>query len=278
VVLGVLVVDGMFQPGFRRAASFLFSPRPEQLDPAGVIEALGQSFFTLSLGMGALLTYGSYLPKDRDIVGSSVIVAVLDTVVALCACLVIFPIIFSFDIAETTGPGLVFQSMPVALGRMAGGMVLSIFFFVLLFFAALTSAISLLEVVVSTMIDQLGWSRPKTVLITGALIFVFGIPSALSGSGAVFSAWTEIFGKNFFDTVDSLATGWILPLGGLFIAIFVGWVLPDEDRVEEFQGSRLARLYPVWIFALRYIVPGAIFLLWLFSVEILPKAWLVPEP
>ena len=157
-------------------------------------------------------------------------------------------------------------------------MVLSICFFVLLFFAALTSAISLLEVVVSTMIDQLGWSRPKTVLITGALIFVFGIPSAVSGSGAVFSAWTEIFGKNFFDTVDSLATGWILPLGGLFIAIFVGWVLPDEDRVEEFQGSRLARLYPVWIFALRYIVPGAIFLLWLFSVEILPKAWLVPEP
>ena len=275
VMLLVLGVDACFQPGFGQAVSFIFSPNADRLNPAGVLEALGQSFFTLSLGMGAMLTYGSYLGRDHDIVRSSFMVAILDTAVALMGCMVLFPIIFSFDMKRAAGPGLVFQSMPVAFSQMAGGSVLSLVFFVLLFFAALSSAISLLEVVVATIIDQLRWSRERTVLLTGSLIFVFGIPSALAGSGAVFGEWEKIFGKNFFDSVDYLASNWLLPLGGLFIAIFVGWVLPADVREEEFkQGSSLGKLYPIWNFALRWLVPAAIFALWLFSVEILPKRWL----
>jgi NSS family neurotransmitter:Na+ symporter len=276
-LLVVLLIDSMFMPGFMPAVEFLFAPNAERLTPAGILEALGHSFFTLSIGMGAMLTYGSYLPRDRDIVGSSAAVSILDTTVALMACLILFPVIFSFGMEPEAGPGLVFKSMPVALSKMTGGTVLAIIFFVSLFVAALTSAISLLEVVVSTTIDQLGWTRRTAALVMGGLIFVFGIPSALSGSGGVFKSWEALFGKNFFDTFDYLASNWLLPLGGLLIAIFVGWVMPNSARREEFvRGSRWGKFYPVYSFMLRFVVPIAIGLLWLFSVEILPKTWLTP--
>ena len=275
VMMLAFVIDAAFQPGFGRAMGFLFAPHSEKLSPAGILEALGHSFFTLSLGMGAMLTYGSYLPKDRDLVASSVLVSVLDTIVALMACVVLFPIIFSFGMEPEAGPGLVFKSMPIALSQMGGGMVLTIVFFALLFFAALTSAISLLEVVASTVIDQLGWPRRRAVMTCGAAIFLFGIPSALSGSGSLFGKWPALFGKNFFDSMDYLASNWLLPLGGLFIALFVGWAMPDKMRREEFElGSKLGRFYGVWLFTLRFVVPLAVLAVWLFSVEILPKAWL----
>jgi neurotransmitter:Na+ symporter, NSS family len=277
LMLGVLLVDAAFQPGFGRAFDFVFGAHAERLHPAGVLEALGHSFFTLSLGMGAMLTYGSYLSKKDDLVSASVLVSLLDTAVGLIACLVLFPIIFSFGMEPSAGPGLVFKSMPIAFSQMAGGMVLTIVFFVLLFFAALTSAISLLEVVASTLIDQLGWTRRRAVLSMATAIFLFGVPSALSGSGKLFGAWESIMGKNFFDTMDYLASNWLLPLGGLFIALYVGWVMPEAKRAEEFRtGSRFAKLYPVWLWSLRLLVPAAILGLWLFSVEILPKAWLLP--
>ena len=279
VMMFVLLVDAVFQPGFGKALSFLFSPNADKLSAKGVLEALGHSFFTLSLGMGAMLTYGSYLSKDRDIPSSSALVSFLDTAVALVACLVLFPVIFSVGLEPSAGPGLVFKSMPIALSQMKGGMVLTIIFFSLLFFAALSSAISLLEVVVSTVIDSLGMSRRKAVLLMGGLIFLFGLPSALAGSGKLFGSWAKLFGMNFFDTFDYLASNWFLPLGGLFIAIFVGWVMPEKARSEEFKsGSKLAALYPVWLISLRFVAPAAILVLWLFSVEILPKAWLTPNP
>ncbi len=274
----VLLVDAVLQPGFGRAASFVFSPNADKLTPQGVLEALGHSFFTLSLGMGALLTYGSYLSKDRDLVGSSALISGLDTLVALAACLILFPIIFSQGMAAEAGPGLVFKSMPIAFSKMTGGVLLSILFFVLLFFAALSSAISLLEVVASSFIDQLDWTRRRAVLVTGSMIFLFGVPSALAGSGKLFPAWEKLVGKNFFDTFDYLASNWLLPLGGLAIAIFVGWVMPDDERREEFtRGSKLGALYPVWLVSVRFVAPIAITLLWLFSVEILPKHWLAPS-
>ncbi len=275
IMMLAFVIDAAFQPGFGRAMGFLFAPHSEKLSPAGILEALGHSFFTLSLGMGAMLTYGSYLPKDRDLVASSMLVSVLDTIVALMACVVLFPIIFSFGMEPEAGPGLVFKSMPIALSQMGGGMVLTIVFFALLFFAALTSAISLLEVVASTVIDQLGWPRRRAVMTCGAAIFLFGIPSALSGSGSLFGKWPALFGKNFFDSMDYLASNWLLPLGGLFIALFVGWAMPEKMRREEFElGSKLGRFYGVWLFTLRFVVPLAVLAVWLFSVEILPKSWL----
>lgn len=276
-LLLVLFFDAVVQPGFGKAVSFLFVPDASKLHPSGVLEALGHSFFTLSLGMGAMLTYGSYVSKDRDIVGSSAVVSILDTAVALLACLILFPVIFSFGMEPQAGPGLVFKSMPIALSQMAGGRVLGIVFFALLFVAALTSAISLLEVVTSTVIDQLGWARRRAALTSGSLIFLFGVPSALSGGGGIFDSWQALVGKNFFDTFDYLASNWLLPLGGLFVAVFVGWVMPDAMRRAEFAaGSRWGKAYPLWNFAVRYVAPLAIFVLWLFSVEILPKEWLRP--
>jgi NSS family neurotransmitter:Na+ symporter len=131
--------------------------------------------------------------------------------------------------------------------------------------------------VVASVIDQLRWSRRRAALVMGSLIFLFGVPSALAGSGSVFANWKLLFGKDFFDTMDYLGSNWLLPLGGLFIAIFVGWVMPEQDRAAEFRsGSKFGYLYASWKWILRLVVPAAILILWLFSVEILPKSWLSP--
>lgn len=277
VLMGVLLVDAFFQPGFGKAFDFLFKPHTERLTAAGVLEALGHSFFTLSLGMGAMLTYGSYLGKKDDAVSASATISLLDTGVALVACLILFPITFSFGMEAQAGPGLVFVSIPVALSQMPGGQLLSIAFFFMLFFAALSSGISLLEVVVSTCIDKFGWSRAKAAIGVGVAIAIFGIPSALSGAaeGPFSTGWKSVFGKNFFDSFDYLASNWFLPLGGLLIAIYVGWVMPDASRRTEFEaGSRFASQYPIWLFFLRFIAPVAIVILFLYSVGLIDKAWL----
>ncbi len=275
VLLGFLLVDAAFQKGFVAALDFLFRPRADKLTAAGILEALGHSFFTLSLGMGAMLTYGSYLPRNTDVVKASVLVSFLDTLVAVVACLVLFPIIFSFGMEAQAGPGLVFKSMPIAFSQMPGGMLLSLLFFFLIFFAALTSAISLLEVVASYFIDERGWTRRRAAALSGIIIFLFGIPSALAGAGGLFSQWETLYGENFFDTMDYLASNWMLPLGGLAIAVYVGWFMPADLRKEEFtRGSAWAKQYGLWLFFLRFVAPVAILILFLFSVEILPKTWL----
>ena len=276
-LLVVLLVDAVFQPGFPKALYFLFAPHAEKLSGAGIMEALGHSFFTLSLGMGGMLTYGSYLSSNTDIVKSSLLVSLLDTVVALAACLVLFPIIFTVGMDSQSGPGLVFQSIPIALMQITGGYFLSIVFFILLFFAALSSAISLLEVVTATMIDQLGWARAKAAVFAGVVVLVVGIPSALSGvTGSVFNErWASIFGKTFFDSFDWLASSVFLPLGGLCITLYVGWVMPENIRRNEFcQGSVFKSQYPIWLVFVRFIAPTGILLLFLFSLGILPKEWL----
>lgn len=272
VLLGGLMLDAMTQKGFGDAVDFLFKPHSDKLSAAGVLEALGHSFFTLSLGMGAMLTYGSYLSRDSDMVKASLAISLLDTAVALMACLVLFPIIFTFGMEPSAGPGLVFVSIPTSLAQMTGGVVLSVMFFSLLVFAALTSAISLLEVVVSTLIDQLGVSRRMAALGMGGAIYVFGIPSALSGSTALFGeTWAGIFGgKNWFDTFDYLASNWFLPLGGLLIAVYVGWFMDGERREREFKdGTTFGAHYPIWLFFIRFVCPIAITVLFLYSVKII---------
>lgn len=267
-VLGLMLVGLLIKAfsmqGFGQATDFVFGLHADKLKPAGVLEALGHSFFTLSLGMGAMLTYGSYLSKKEDLVGAAVAITVLDTLIALLACLVLFPITFSYGMQPSAGPGLVFKNIPVALSQMPGGTVLCVVFFSLLVFAALTSAISLLEVVASYFIDERGWSRLKAVVTTGVAILLFGVPSALSGGTAVFgksfAEMTTVFGfekgKSWFDFVDYLASNWLLPLGGLGIALFVAWRLDDKLRRIEFgEQTRWARLYLGWLAVLRYLVP-----------------------
>lgn len=267
----ILLVNSITMEGFGEAADFVFGFHTESLTAAGVLEALGHAFFTLSIGMGAMLTYGSYLKRDDDIVSAAITVSVLDTVIALLACMVLFPIIFTFGLEPGQGPGLVFVSMPIALSQMGAGTFFSVVFFALLFFAALTSAISLLEVAVSYLIDEKGWLRHRAVLTFGGIIALVGIPSALSGSTAFFGeSFAGVFGRNWFDTFDYLATNWILPLGGLGISVFTAWRLDDAIRHREFlEGSKLAFFYKAWLLLLKFVVPVGIILVFLNAIGVI---------
>ena len=282
VMLLALVLYGTTLPGFDRAVEFVFGLHTDELHASGVLEALGHSFFTLSVGMGAMLTYGSYMKRDEDVVNTSIAISFLDTLVALMACLALFPITFSYGMEASAGPGLVFVNMPTAFAQLPGGSVWAAMFFLLLTFAALTSAISLLEVVASYFIDEQGWSRPKAVGVTGAVIFVVGIPSALSGGtelfGAGFASLTahlfgEGEGKNWFDFFDYLASNWMLPLGGLGISAFASWRLNALERQHAIaDGSALGGVLPLylgWLNLLRFVVPVAIFLVMLHALGVL---------
>ncbi len=255
-MLFLLLAKAVTMSGFSKAVSFVFYPDLSKLTAAGVLEALGHSFFTLSLGMGSMMTYGSYLKDDFDIVRSSVLISVLDTGVALLACLIMYPIIFSFGMDPQAGPGLVFKSMPIVFAQMPFGMGLSVVFFILLTFAALSSAISLLEPVTAYMIDNRGWDRKSATLVPAIAIFLFGIPSALSGD--VLSGFT-MFGKTFFDSMDFLVSNIMMPLAGLFIAIFVGYRMDYEIVKKEFSsGKGLEHLFSTWFFTVKYVCPIAV--------------------
>ncbi|MCK4871578.1 MAG: sodium-dependent transporter [Phycisphaerales bacterium] len=256
VLILVMVVYGAFKPGFGEAVSFVFKPDPHKLKASGVLEALGHAFFTLSLGMGAMITYGSYQKSKAHLAGQSATIAVLDTGIALLACLMIFPITFSYGQEPDAGPGLVFKSMPLAFAEIGkGGMLLAIMFFGLVVFAALTSAISLLEVVASYFIDERNWPRRRAAWILGCAIFLFGIPSAFSNDpGFAMSGWEPSFGINFFDTMDYLASNWMLPLGGLFIAVYAGWFMPKKMRDAELQGIS-PLLVMGWFVLIRFLAP-----------------------
>ena len=273
LMLLALLVRATTTGSFGTALEFVFFPHFDKLTPGGVLEALGQAFFSLSLGMGALITYGSYLRKDDDLVGTTITIAGLDTGMALMASMVLFPFMFAAGLEPAAGPGLVFVTIPIAFSQMAGGAFWSTVFFLLVAFAALTSTISLLEVAASYFIDELGWSRVRATLTCGLSILALAIPSGLSGGagffGAGFQSLTEpLFGpgqgKNWFDTLDYVASNWLLPIGGLGIAGLVAWRVGDQAREQGFKaGSTLGSMYWGWVVFLRYVVPvavGAVFL------------------
>lgn len=259
--------------GFGAGFDFVFGFHTDKLGAGSVLEALGHSFFTLSVGMGAMLTYGSYLRKDDDIVGASLAITVLDTAVALMACMVLFPITFTYGMEPAAGPSLVFTNIPIAFAQLPGSTIWAVTFFLLLVFAALTSAISLLEVTASYFIDELGWSRSLAVPITGGAIILLGIPSALTASTHMFGAgMEETIGKSWFDLFDYLSSNWMLPLCGLGISMFAAWKLGDKARKIQFEtGSsigKLAGLYMTWLQVLRWVVPVAIVLVMLHALGV----------
>lgn len=257
--------------GFSKAADFVFSFRTDQLTSKGLLEAVGHAFFSVGVGMGTMIAYGSYLKKKSDAVGTSCLIAGLDTVIALMACMVLFPITFAHGLEPGAGPGLVFMNMPVALMALPGGSFWAVVFFVLLFVAALTSAISLLEVATSYVIDELKWSRVTAATAGGLLITAVGLPSALSnGDGWFNSGFAEITGKNWLDSVDFLVSNIMLPLGGLGIALFVGWRMSKSIRAEAFAtGSRLAGLYGLWLVLIQWLAPIAVLVVFLNAVGLI---------
>jgi NSS family neurotransmitter:Na+ symporter len=248
--------------GFPEAVKFLFYPDFARFKPSGILEALGLSFFTLSLGQGIMLTYGSYMRRTEDIPRTSALIGFMIVLVSLLAGLMIFPVIFTFGLAPQEGRGLVFKTLPLLFSKLPGALIISTTFFVLFVFTALTSAVALVEVVVANFIDLFGWTRKKAVLITGAGCFIFGIPSALSGSNILFANWSQIYGKTFFATVDDLVSIWFLPIGGLMIAIFTGWVLDKAISRDEFEaGTKWKWMWRPWIFFMKWVAPVAIVLI-----------------
>ena len=234
----------------------MFYPDFSKLTPASVLEAMGHAFYTLSLGMAIIITYGSYLDKDVNLVGAGVRVAFLDTAIALMAGLAIFPIVFAVGMEPAAGPGLVFKTIPIVFSTLPGGYFLAILFFLLIAFAALTSTISLLEAQVAYLIDERKWGRKQATTFLAALCFIVGIPSALSYN--VMADWTMLGGRSFFDGFDLIASNYLLPISGLLIAIYVGWFWKGTEEKKELMAGGAGWVYPVWHFMIRYVTPVAV--------------------
>lgn len=261
VLLIGLLAYSVTLDGFPKALRFVFSPSVANLKPSGILTALGLAFFTLSIGHGVMLTYGSYMRNSSDIPNASLIVGVSDVLISVLAALMIFPIIFTFGFEPDQHFGLIFKTLPVLFAKLPGTMLISLAFFILFVFTALTSAIAMLEVMVANSVDLWEWSRKKATLVAGGAVFILGVPSALSGRPEMFTNWPLMYQGTFFDTVDALVSVWILPIVALCTAIFAGWRLNKAFIREEFlKGTAYRFLFRPWYFFIRWIVPIAILL------------------
>jgi NSS family neurotransmitter:Na+ symporter len=265
-ILVLLLVSALSLKGAGEALAFIFRPDFSQLRVGGVLEALGHSFFTLSLGMGAMITYGSYLGRRESVVRSSSVVVLLDTLIAMVATIIMFSVIFSFDMADAVGKstaGMLFITLPTLFyENVPFGTVLAPLFYVLVGFAALTSTISLLEVVVSYFIDQRKWSRPKATWTCSAGIFLLSTLCGLSfGGWAAISDFNWIHAKRgLFEHLDHVASNWLLPVGGFFITLAAGWVMTRGATESELVSDSTPGWfnYPAWRFCIRFVAPAAV--------------------
>jgi len=256
VIVVVLCARSLTLLGAMAGIKFFLNPDFSKLTGAMVTAALGQAFFSLSLGMGSMITLGSYLSRQTHLAGSALWVTSLDTLIAILAGFMILPAVFAFGFDPGAGPGLSFITLPAVFAKMPWGAGFGTLFFVLLAVAALTSAFSLLEVVVAFLVDEKGWTRAKAAYEAGAAIFLLGVPSSLS-----FGAWEDLklFGKGFFELMDYAASNVMLPLGGVLIALFVGWVVSPRIMAETaHRDGKLFRLAPAWRVICRYVAPLAI--------------------
>ncbi|MDY0302079.1 MAG: sodium-dependent transporter [Trichlorobacter sp.] len=265
LLMFLLFVNGLLSPGAREGLAFMFRPDFSKLTSASVLEALGHAFFTLSLGMAAMITYGSYLDDREDLLATSLRVVVLDTIIALMAGVAIFSVVFSVGMQPSAGPGLVFKTIPVVFTQLPGGQLLAISFFMLLAFAALTSNISLLEAQVAYLIDEKQWGRRRASAFMALLAFLVGIPTALSFN--LLANWQVIGSLTFFDSADLLASNYMLPLGGLLTAVYVGWFWKNSDEKQQLVGVKTAWVYPAWNFTIRYITPLAVAIVLYFKIR-----------
>ena len=266
LIILMLCIYAMQTGAFLEGLRYLFMPDFSKINPQVMLEALGQAFFTLSLGMGAIMAYGAYMPANQNIGRTAVSVAALDTGVALLAGIAIFPIVFANGLAPSEGPGLVFVTLPIAFSAMPLGILFGTLFFVLLSIAALSSSISLIEPGVAWLIESLKIKRTTATIILGFTAWFLGLFSALSFN--LISEFT-IFGRNFFDATDFLTSQIMLPLGGIFIAIFVGWIMKKE-HVLEGLGFKEDFIFKAWYFSVRYIAPtlvGLVFLNFFIDLE-----------
>lgn len=288
IMLVLTMVRSLTLDGAMKGVRFFLTPDFSKITGSVILAAMGQVFFSLSLGMGAMITYGSYLKKDADLPQASITIPLIDTGIALVAGLAILPAVFAFDFPVNQGPGLMFITLPAVFSQMPFGSIFGLLFFVLVLFAALTSAISLLEVCVAYAVDEWKWTRVKGTIALSVLIFLIGIPSSLS-----MGPWKDITflgSMGFFDSIDFVANNILLPLGGLLMCIFIGWVwgLKKEQRIKytadgrelitweysytgalkEITNNGKVNFYmgPVWVFLIKWIAPIAITIVFLQGV------------
>lgn len=262
VLLAVLAVRGMTLEGGMEGMSFLFKPRFEDLTASAIVLALGHSFFTLSLGMGTMITYGSYLGRKQNLLNSALWVIALDTAIAMLAGIAIFTTVFALGANPAEGPGLIFVVLPSVFPQLAGGSIWGSLFFILLFMAALTSAISILEVVTAYFIDQKGWSRKKATIQFGVIITVVGAFCSMSLGGGI--NITGFLGMSFFDFMDYLSSKYMLPIGGMFMAIFVlvKYGVPNfiSDLTQGMEDTKLSPRLVTVLLSIAAAVVGFIIL------------------
>ncbi|MAF82956.1 MAG: sodium-dependent transporter [Chromatiales bacterium] len=260
ILLGYAVNSG----GFAQALKFLFEPDFSKVNGEIVLSAMGHAFFTLSVGMGSVMAYGAYLPQEASIAQTSIAVVIADTLIAILAGLVVFPIVFANGLNPAEGPGLVFQTLPLAFGQLAGGGLFGTLFFLLLSFAALTSAISLMEPTVAWVIESYRLSRRAAAFVVGFIIWALGILTVLSFSTLKNAT---IFKGTFFDNFDYLASNILLPLGGLLITVFAGWVMCSNSSSDELDPAA-GYIYKAWRLLARFVAPVAVLIVFLNAIGV----------
>lgn len=269
IILVVLGIRSLTLPGSIEGIRFLFRPDFSKIDSGAVLAALGQVFFSMSIGMGTLITYASYFPKSDNLLSTSFSVAITDTLVAILAGIVIFPAVFSFHIEPGYGPGLVFVTLPGIFQQMAGGSFFATLFFLLLALAALTSTISVLEVIVAFFTEELKLTRGAATWIASGTVSLLGLMCTLSWNPLL--SGVSLFGKNTFELLDFTSANILLPVGGFFIVMFVAWFFGREKTTAELsnQGTLKAGYIPAYLFIIRYIAPIALAIIFLNGIGLL---------
>lgn len=262
LIIVVLCIRAVTLPGAGEGLVFLFKPDFTKITGDVVLQALGQAFFSLSIGMGALITYGSYINSDNNLSNSAFSVTLTDTLVAVLAGVAIFPAVFAFGIQPEAGPGLVFITLPMIFEQMAGGYFFSLIFFLLLVIAALTSTISVLEVVVAYVSEELGMNRKKATVLSAVSISVLGIFCTLS-QGPM--PEIHIGNRNLFDILEFASANIMLPLGGLLIVLFVGWYMKKDEVFDEISNKNKLKVRFKWLYLyiIKFVAPIAIALVFL---------------
>ena len=261
LLLVSLAIYNMFAGGFGEAVTWLFTPDFSKIGPEVFLVAVGQAFFSIGVAMGGMMVYGAYLPKSISIAKSAVIIIAADTLVALVAGLVVFPAVFYNGLDPAAGPGLIFQTLPVAFANMPGGHLFSVAFFLMLAVAGITSMVGLIEPVTAYFEDRHGVPRHRAALSVIVAVAILSVVSLLSYNTL---SEVRVGGFNFNDIMDTFSNMILLPLGGLFIALFAGWIMRSEFSKEELAISESA--YRLWQLTTRYVVPPALVIIFFFGI------------
>jgi len=269
-ILVALVGYAMITGEFSQALRFMFAPDFSHFTPKTVLAAFGQAFFSLGIGVGVMLTYGAYMPRTTHVLRSAVIISFSDGLASMLAGLAIFPIVFQYGLSPAEGPGLIFMTLPIAFSEMPGGGLVGSAFFLLLFLAALTSSISLLESIVAHLVASTQYSRKRITMVAGALLFVTGLATVFSfnlAKGFTPLPFGPLEGKTMFELLDYFGSNLLMPVGGILMAVIAGWLLSKEVAGEELLHPKLVHL-TLWRFLIRFVAPAAVAMIFIANLNL----------